>query len=61
MYVLESIMESTLKHVMLKIKNHGLRNLRQVHLLEVGLTKIPGYHETLSRARHVGLHVDFHP
>ena len=35
------------------------RNLRQAHLLEVGLTKIPGDHETLSIVRHVGLHVDF--
>ena len=29
------------------------RNLRQAHLLEVGLTKIPGDHETLSIVRHV--------
>ena len=35
--------------------------LRQAHLLEVGLTKIPGDHETLSIVRHVGLHVDFYP
>ena len=35
------------------------RNLRQAHLLEVGLMKIPGDHETLSTVRHVGLHVDF--
>ena len=35
------------------------QNLRQAHLLEVGLTKIPGDHETLSIVRHVGLHVDF--
>ncbi len=35
------------------------RNLHQAHLLEVGLTKIPGDHETLSIVRHVGLHVDF--
>ena len=34
------------------------RNFRQAHLLEVGLTKIPGDHETLSLVRHVGLHVD---
>jgi hypothetical protein len=34
-------------------------NLHQAHLLEVGLTKIPGDHETLSIVRHVGLHVDF--
>ena len=35
------------------------RNLRQAHLLEVGLMEIPGNHETLSIIRHVGLHVDF--
>ena len=35
------------------------RNLRQAHLLEVGLTKIPRGHETLSIVRHVGVHVDF--
>ena len=35
------------------------QNLRQVHLLEASLTKIPGDHETLSIVRHVGLHVDF--
>jgi hypothetical protein len=34
-------------------------NLRQAHILEVGLTKIPGDHEILSIVRHVGLHVDF--
>ena len=34
-------------------------NFCKVHLLEVGLTKIPGDHETLSIVRHVGLHVDF--
>ena len=33
--------------------------MRQVHLLEVGLTKIPGDHETLSIVRHVWFHVDF--
>ena len=37
------------------------RNLRQTHLLEVSLTKIPGDHETLSIVRHVGPHVDFSP
>ena len=36
-----------------------LRNLGQAHLQEVGPTKIPGDHETLSIVRHVGLHVDF--
>ena len=35
------------------------RNLRRAHLLEVGLTKFPGDHETLSIVRHVGLLVDF--
>jgi hypothetical protein len=34
------------------------RNLRQPHLLEMDLMKIPGDHETLSIVRHVGLHVD---
>ena len=35
------------------------RNLRQAHILEVGLTKIPGDLETLSIVRHVGLHINF--
>ena len=36
------------------------KNFRQGHLLEVGVTKIPGDHETLSIVVcHVGLHVDF--
>ena len=35
------------------------QDLHQAHLLEVGLMKIPGDHETLSVVRHVGLHVDF--
>ena len=35
------------------------RNLSQTHLLEVGLTEIPGDREALSIVRHVGLHVDF--
>ena len=54
-------MEYALKYVLLKnIKKIKVsRNLRQTHLLEVGLTKIPGDHETLSIIRHVGLHVDF--
>ena len=47
----------TLKKIIKTIT--GLRNLCQAHLLETGLTKIPGYHETLSIVRHVGLHVDF--
>jgi hypothetical protein len=29
------------------------RNMRQAHLLEVGMTKIPRDHETLSIVRHV--------
>jgi hypothetical protein len=36
-------------------------NLRQTHLLEVDLTKIPKDHDTLSKVRHVGLHVKSHP
>ena len=49
------------KYVVLKNtkKNMVSRNLRQAHLLEVGLTKIPGDHETLSIVRHVELHLDF--
>ena len=35
------------------------RNLRQTHLLKVGMTKIPGDQETLSIVHHVGLYVDF--
>ena len=35
------------------------QTLRQAHLLEVGMTKFFGDHETLSIVRHVGLHVDF--
>jgi hypothetical protein len=35
------------------------RNLRQTHLLEVGLTQVPVDHAPLSIVRHVGLHVDF--
>ena len=50
-------MESALKFVLLK--NNGLLKLRQVHLLEVSLTKIPGDDETLSIICHIGLHVDF--
>jgi hypothetical protein len=34
-------------------------NSCQTRLLEESLMKIPGDHETLSIARHVGLHVDF--
>ena len=33
--------------------------MRQAHLLEVGMTKIPGDHNTLAIVRHVGLHVEF--
>ena len=35
------------------------QNLRQAHLLEVGLTRIPSDHETLCIVLHVGLLVDF--
>ena len=35
------------------------QNLYHAHLLEVGLTRIPGDHETLSIVHRVGLHVDF--
>ena len=35
------------------------RNMRQAHLLEVGLTKFLEDHETLSIVRHVRFHVDF--
>ena len=35
------------------------RNLRQAHLSDVGLMRIPGDHKTLSIVRHVGLHLDF--
>ena len=35
------------------------RNLRQAHLLEVGLMQIPVDHAPLSTTCHVGLHVDF--
>ena len=35
------------------------QNLRQAHLLEVGLTKILVDHAPLSTTCHVGLHVDF--
>ena len=61
-YVLEFIMESILKFVMLKKYIQTImvsQNLHQAHLLEVGLTKIPEVHETLSIVCHVGLHVDF--
>ena len=43
----------------LKKKFMVSRNLRQADLLEVGLMKITGDHETLSIVHHVGLHVDF--
>ena len=52
-YLEISLAEKYIKKIMVS------RNLRQAHLLEVGLTKIPGDHETLSIVRHVGLHVDF--
>ena len=55
------VIESALKFVMLKnIKRIMVsRNLRQAHLLEVGMTKIPGEHETLFLVRHVGLRANF--
>ena len=34
-------------------------NLCHAHLLEVGMTKILGDHETLSTICHVGFHVDY--
>ena len=46
------LVEKYLKKIMVS------RNLRQAHLLEVGLARIPGDHETLFIVRHVGLHVD---
>ena len=54
------VLESALKFVMLKNNKNFMvfLNLRQAHLLEVGLTKIPRDHETLSIVRHVDLHVD---
>ena len=45
--------EKNIKKVMVS------RNLRQAHLLEVGLTQIPVDHAPLSTTIHVGLHVDF--
>ena len=58
-FVLESIMESnlesTLKFVLLKKykKITVSQNLRQAHLLEVGLTKVLGDHDTLCIVCHV--------
>jgi hypothetical protein len=63
--VVQSIMEFSLQFILKSVlleKNMNkasLLNLRQAHLLEVGLTKILGDHETLSIVHHVGLHVDF--
>ena len=58
--VLESILESDVQSVM---KYNMLENcIKRSHglpKLALGLTKIPGHHETLSIVRHVGLHVDF--
>ena len=34
-------------------------NLREAHLLEVGMKKIPADHETSFIVCHVALHVDF--
>ena len=41
-----------------KNKSWSSKILSPAHLLEVGLTKIPGDHETLYIVRHVGPHVD---
>ena len=41
------------------IKKKVSHNLDQAHFLEVGLTKIPGDHDTLYIVRHVGFYVDF--
>ena len=41
------------------LRTHNLLECVSCSLLKVGLTKIPGDHETLSIVRHVGLHVDF--
>jgi hypothetical protein len=35
------------------------QSLGQAHLLEMGLTKNPWDHETLSIVHHIGLHVEF--
>jgi hypothetical protein len=48
------LLEKILRKIMVS------HNLRQAHhLLEVGMTKNLKDHETLSKVRHVGLHVDF--
>ena len=57
--IVECILESSLEYVvnfalLKKVKKRMVsRNLRQAHPLEVGVTKIPGDHETLSIVRHV--------
>ena len=52
-FVMKYVLLINIKEIMVS------RNLRQAHLLEVGLTKNAGDHETLSIIRHLGLHVDF--
>ena len=58
---MESTLQFVFKLVMLEKQNKKFMNFSQTHLLEVGLTKIPGDHETLFIVRHVGHDVDFHP
>ena len=61
-FVMEFALQSIFKFVMLEKYFEKVMvswNLCQAHLLEVGLTKSLGDHETLSIVRHVGLHVDF--
>ena len=56
-FVLKLVLE---KFVLLKIIfKKKSQNLRQAHVLEVGLIKILGDHGTLSIVGHVELHVDF--
>ena len=58
LYVLEYALQSILLDKYIK-KIMVSWNFCQTHLLEVGLMKIPGDHETLSIVCHVELHVDF--
>ena len=60
-FVLEYALQYVLKYVMLEFfikKIMVFWNLRQAHLLEVGLMQIPVDHAPLSTTCHVGLHVD---
>ena len=63
--ILEFILEISLQYVMKFVVLENIqkvtvsRNLRQTHLLEAGLTEIPGDHKIISIIRHVGLLVDF--